>query len=128
SSPHWDEEEKRWLCDELATRGEPALAALRRYLAVEDNVAFAVKALRQLHKDDAKWLADLVAALQKRPPEDHRTGKGKTELINQMLDGGDGSVVAHLTPYFDDHADEVQLAAFDCCQRHFANAVDAQAD
>ena len=26
-SPHWDEEEKRWLVDELATRGEPARIA-----------------------------------------------------------------------------------------------------
>jgi hypothetical protein len=125
-SPHWDEEEKRWLCDELGTRGEPAREAVRAFLAVEDHVAFAAKTLRKLSPSSEVWLADLVAALQKRPPEDHRTTQGKAELINQLKDNGDHTIVLPVLPYVDDHADEVQLAAWDCLEHHAPESGDGR--
>jgi hypothetical protein len=126
-SPHWDEEEKRWLADELATRGELAKDAVRDFLAVEDHVAFAARTLRKLSPSTEAWLKDLVDALQKRPPEDHRTTVGKAELINQLKDGGDRSVVVAVLPYVNDHADEVQLAAWECCEHHVGDDADALA-
>ncbi len=117
-SPHWDEEEKRWLADELATRGEPARAALKAYLAKEDHIAFASKSLSKLSASKQAWLGDMLTALQSRPPDDHRTTIGKAELINQLKDGGDATVVAAVVPYFNDHADDVQLAALDCAEHH----------
>jgi hypothetical protein len=124
-SPHWDEEEKRWLADELATRGDLAKDAVREFLSVEDHVAFASRTLRKLSPSTEAWLTDLVAALQKRPPDDHRTSVGKAELINQLKDGGDGNVVAAVLPYVNDHADEVQLAAWECCEHHTGTDADA---
>ena len=123
-SPHWDEEEKRWLADELATRGEPARAALKAFLAKEDHVAFASKSLSKLSASKQAWLADMLTALAARPPEDHRTTIGKAEIINQLKDGGDGTVVTAVVPYFNDHADDVQLAAFDCAEHHAGDADD----
>lgn len=123
-SPHWDEEEKRWLADELATRGEPARAALKAFLAKEDHVAFASKSLSKLSASKQAWLSDMLTALAARPPEDHRTTIGKAEIINQLKDGGDGTVVTAVVPYFNDHADDVQLAAFDCAEHHAAEADD----
>ncbi len=124
-SPHWDEEEKRWLCDELATRGEPARQAVKTFLAKEDHVAFAAKTLSKLSSSPAAYLADLREALTARPPEDHRTTQGKAELINALKDSGDGSVVGTVIAYVDDHADDVQLAAWDCCEHHYDDADDA---
>jgi hypothetical protein len=123
-SPHWDEEEKRWLCDELATRGEPARAAVKIFLAKEDHVAFAAKTLFKLSATPEAWVKDILEALTARPPEDHRTSQGKAEIINQLRDGGDGSVVGTVIAYVNDHADDVQLAAWECCEHHFAAAVD----
>lgn len=117
-SPHWDEEEKRWLADELATRGEPARAALKEFLNKEDHVAFAAKSLLKLSASKEAWLKDLLEALAARPPEDHRTSIGKAEMINQIKDGGDGTIVKAIVPYFNDHADDVQLAAFDAAEHH----------
>ena len=51
-SPHWDEEEKRWLVEELAERGQPAKEALTRFLARENHIAFAAKALARLGTKD----------------------------------------------------------------------------
>jgi hypothetical protein len=123
-SPHWDEEEKRWLCDELATRGEPAKTAVRAFLARADHVAFAAKTLLKLSSSKTEWINDLVVALQARPPEDHRTTQGKTEIINQLRDNADETVVLSVLPYVDDHADDVQLAAWECCEHHYPAATD----
>jgi hypothetical protein len=83
--------------------------------------------LRKLSPSTEAWLKDLVDALQKRPPEDHRTTAGKAELINQLKDGGDRSVVVTVLPYVNDHADEVQLAAWECCEHHIGADADAVA-
>jgi len=123
-SPHWDEEEKRWLCDELSTRGEPAREAVRAFLARADHVAFAAKTLLKLSPSKAEWIKDLVKALEARPPEDHRTTLGKTELINQLRDSADETVVLNVLPYVDDHADDVQLSAWECCEHHYPAATD----
>lgn len=126
-SPHWDEEEKRWLCDELGTRGDLAKDVVREFLATEDHVAFASKTLRKLSPSTEAWLKDLVVALQKRPPEDHRTVLGKTEVINQLKDGGDASIVDAVLPYVGDHADDVQLAAWECLEHHVPAEGEARA-
>jgi hypothetical protein len=123
-SPHWDEEEKRWLVDELATRGEPAKAALQAFLAKEDHVAFAAKALRKLSSSPEQWIADMIAALHARPADDHRTTLGKAELVAQLKDGGSPVVIAAVVPYLDDHADDVQMATIDCIDHHHAGIAD----
>lgn len=121
-SPHWDEEEKRWLVDELATRGEPAKQALQAFLAKEDHVAFAAKALRKLSSSTEQWVTDMIAALHARPADDHRTTLGKAELVAQLKDGGGPEVVAAVQAYLDDHADDVQTATIDCVDHHLAGA------
>src|SRR4051812_25609807 len=63
-SPHWDEEEKRWLVDELATRGEPARQALKAFLAKENHVAFAAKALEKLDRSKDEYFGDLAGCLK----------------------------------------------------------------
>jgi hypothetical protein len=123
-SPHWDEEEKRWLVDELATRGEPAKQALQAFLGRDDHVAFASKALRRLSPSADAWIADLVTALKARPPEDHRTTQGKAELINQLRDAEAKGVVAVLLPYLTDHADDVQMACLDAIEKLYGEASD----
>ncbi|MDP2344163.1 MAG: hypothetical protein Q8O67_24610 [Deltaproteobacteria bacterium] len=123
-SPHWDEEEKRWLVDELATRGEPARAALKIFLAKDDHVAFAAKALRQLSPSAEAWIEDLIATLQARPPHDHRTTQGKAELINTLVDAQAQKAVAPMLAYLSDHADDVQMATLDGLGKLFAAAND----
>lgn len=119
-SPHWDEEEKRWLVDELAARADPARSALRIFLARHDSIAFAAKALARLTKTKDELLDELHDALRARPPEDHRTTQGKAELIAALADMGDARVVAWVLPYVEDHADDVQVATIDCLEQHLS--------
>ena len=116
-SPHWDEEEKRWLVEELTERGAPAREALVRFLKKHNNVAFAAKALRNLC-DLESFKEQLGNALLAREPDDYRSAQAKQDLIHalsEVLGEGEGADV--LRPYIDDHADDVQCAAIDAIER-----------
>ncbi len=115
-SPHWDEEEKRWLVEELAERGDPARAALLAFLKRADHIAFAAKALKRLSAGDA-FMRDLADALRARPPEDHRTSQGKAELIAALGDANTADALAAVLPYLSDHADDVQCTTVDSIER-----------
>lgn len=123
NSPHWDEEEKRWLVDELAGKGAPAREALKKFLAKENHVAFAARALSKLGtKDD--YIADLMAALKARSPDDHRGTQGKTELVASLAETEDPRVIEALLPFVDDHGDDVQCAVVDALGRLWAKLPD----
>jgi hypothetical protein len=115
-SPHWDEEEKRWLVDEMARLGDPARTALRAFLAKENHIAFAAKALARLDSKD-EYVMDLGAALKARPPEDYRSTHGKAELVACLTETGDPRVVEMLLPYLDDHGDDVRCAVVDALEK-----------
>jgi hypothetical protein len=113
SSPHWDETEKRWLVDELAARAQIAREPLLRFLATNDSVAFAAQALKRMTPDASSLVDDLVGALTARPPEDHRTVQGKTELVAVLAEQSDGRTLRVIAPYLHDHSDDVQMASID---------------
>jgi hypothetical protein len=113
TSPHWDETEKRWLVDELVARPEVARAPLIEFLATSDSVAFAAQALLRMTTTKDRFVDDLRQALQARPPSDHRTTQGKTELVAVLAEQTEGRVLVDLVPYLHDHADDVQMATLD---------------
>lgn len=115
-SPHWDEEEKRWLVDELVERGDVAREALLRFLKRENSIAFAAKALRQL-TDKEGYVRMLTEALQARPPEDHRSTQAKQDLVHALGEVIDAAGASVLLPYLDDHADDVSCAAIDVVEK-----------
>jgi hypothetical protein len=115
-SPHWDEEEKRWLVDELVRIGEPARAAIVDFLGKADHIAFAARALQRMVKHE-EYVQDLVTALRARPPEDHRSTHGKAELVAALAETSDARVVEAILPYVDDHGDDVQCAVVDALEK-----------
>lgn len=115
-SPHWDEEEKKWLVDEMAELGEPGRAALRAFLAKENHIAFAARALKRVDSAD-DYVLDLVGALKAKPPEDYRSTQGKVELVACLSETGDPRVAEAVIPHLDDHGDDVQCATIDAVER-----------
>lgn len=122
-SPHWDEEEKRWLVEELAERGAPAREALARFLKKQNSVAFAAKALRHLC-DKETYKQQITEALLAREPEDYRSAQAKQDLVqalSEVLEEGEGAET--LAPYVDDHADDVQCTTIETVEKVKATAV-----
>ncbi|MFZ9887249.1 MAG: HEAT repeat domain-containing protein [Myxococcota bacterium] len=114
-SPHWDEEEKRWLVEELVEKGPVAKEALVRFLSRENHIAFAAQALRQLTAAD-EYVALLAKALGARSPDDYRSAQGKQELVACLAEAGASTAGEFLVPYLDDHADDVQCATIDAVE------------
>jgi hypothetical protein len=115
-SPHWDEEEKRWLVEELVERGQPAREALSRFLLKENHIAFAASALRQLCPAEG-YVQALVEALKARDPDDYRSAQGKQELIAALGDVEAKGAAEALLPYLDDHSDDVRCTTVDVIEK-----------
>lgn len=107
-SLHWDGVEKKWLQDELARVGQPALASLKDFIHTEDAVTLAVRALqRMLDEQDAT--ATLISALRARSPEDYRRTQAKLELIDCLGEQKSKEQVWDaMVPYLEDHSDDVR--------------------
>jgi hypothetical protein len=116
-SPHWDEEEKKWLVETLVSHGEVAKQALVRFIGKENQVTFACRALeRMCTRDDL--VAHVIEALESRSPEDIRTEQGKKELIHVLEENADPRIEEGLIPFLNDHSDDVQCAAIDVVRNH----------
>lgn len=110
-SPHWDEDEKRWLVDELIKLGDRAEPLLKEFIIKKDEVNHALLAYRKVAGDE-NYKKVLVEALAVRPPSDHRSVQGKQEIIAAMSEF-ENEFEELLVPYLDDHSDDVQCAAID---------------
>ena len=115
-SPHWDEDEKRWLVEELAERGEKAKDAITRFLQKENHIAFAAKALKQMIEKD-EFIEELRNALLARAPTDHRSVQGKQELIACLGEEAETNQLEIISNYLDDHGDDVQCTAIDVVEK-----------
>jgi hypothetical protein len=121
-SPHWDENEKRWLVEELVERGESAKEAITRFLRKENHIAFAAKALKQLVNPE-DYVSELRDALLARTPAEHRSVQGKQELIACLGEVADKSELDVVGQYLDDHGDDVQCAAIDVIENNKVDSV-----
>ncbi len=120
-SPHWDEQEKRWLVDELVQRGDMAREVLREFVLRENEVTYAIMALSKLCSETE--LVDILkAALLARSPEDHRSSEGKMELIAALEEHEPADLAHLLVPYLDDHHDDVKCIALDVITKKKASS------
>jgi hypothetical protein len=111
-SPHWDEEEKRWLVEELVKRGDSVKGVLIDFLMRANEVTHVIRCLEQLcEKSEMQKI--LVNALQKRNPEDHRNHQSKMELIAAFESYPIPELSEVLAPYLHDHNDDVKCMAID---------------
>jgi hypothetical protein len=110
-SPHWDEEEKRWLVEQFVALGDKMKPLLRRFIFEKNDVNYALEAYEKIVKNPAEFKELLVAALESRAPQDHRSVQGKKELIAALIELQDRSLDMVILPYIDDHSDDVQCIA-----------------
>lgn len=112
-SPHWDEDEKRWLMEELVKLDSKALPILKEFIMNKNEVNYALMAYRKIIKDDHQYKDLLVEALKHRPPSDHRSVMGKQEIIASLSEFEPDYYRAIILPYLFDHSDDVQCAVID---------------
>lgn len=116
-SPHWDEEEKRWLVEEYIKLGTKVEPILRDFILKKNEINYALMAYRQI-VDQRAYQQILIDALKSRPPSDHRSVQAKQEIIAAINELHDENFIDLILPYFHDHSDDVQCAAIDALSSH----------
>lgn len=107
-SLHYDDQEKRWLVDELVRTGKPCIQPLKDFISNDDNLNFAVRALERMIPE-AEALETLLGALKARMPDDYRRTAGKLELIDHLgTRPASPEIWDTVKPYLEDHSDDVR--------------------
>jgi hypothetical protein len=102
-----DEEEKRFLVDELAKMGDKVVVPLRSFLRKETNLSLAAQVLlRVMPKEEG--IAELIGLLDVYSPEDYRSDEQKRQLALILKDQDDARILPALVPYLLDHSDDVR--------------------
>lgn len=110
-SPHYDEEEKRWLVEEFVKRGDRVKGVLIDFLGKANEVTYVIRCLEKLcTKEELEGI--LIDALKRRNPEDYRSYQSKIELI-AAFEGYPAEIVPVILPYLRDHNDDVKCMAID---------------
>ncbi|MBL4819153.1 MAG: hypothetical protein JKY15_08035 [Deltaproteobacteria bacterium] len=121
-SPYYDEQEKRWLVDQLVELGEPAKEVLKEFVIRENEVTYPIQALSRLcSKQELEQL--LKNALTARSPEDYRSSEGKMELIAALEEYEIPNSSELIALYLNDHHDEVKCIALDVLFRNKSSSV-----
>jgi hypothetical protein len=111
-SPHWDEEEKRWLVEEFVKRGDAVKDVLIEFLMKANEVTYVIRCLEKLcTREEMQTI--LVDALKKRIPDDYRTHQSKMELIAAFEEYPVPELTEVLLPYLQDHNDDVKCMTID---------------
>jgi hypothetical protein len=112
-----DEDEKKWLEDELVETGEDALGPLGDYIGSEENLTYALRAYRRIAGPE-RAVGFFLDVLKRYGPEDYRSGEAKLQLIWQLADDlADPRVLPALCSFLLDHSDDVRWAAMDIMVR-----------
>jgi|HubBroStandDraft_4_1064222.scaffolds.fasta_scaffold85381_2 hypothetical protein len=125
-SPHWDEEEKHWLVEEMVTRGDKVMPILQRFILERNEVNYALLAIKRIAKDQKIYRDLLILALNHRPPSDHRSVQGKQEIIAAMMELNDPSLEPLILPHLEDHSDDVQCLAISALAQSHSSEVKAR--
>ncbi|MEM7589331.1 MAG: HEAT repeat domain-containing protein [Myxococcota bacterium] len=112
-SPHWDEEEKTWLKEELQKKGDLAKEAIVQFIGTAGAVTHPTQVLSCLCSSQEEFAGLLQRALQARSPEDHRGSQAKRELILALQAVDVDGVVESICVYLQDQNDDVRCAAID---------------
>lgn len=112
-SPHWDEEEKRWLVGELIKKDEKIIPILKDFILNKNEINHALEALKKILNDDVSFGLFLIEALKKRPAIDHRSVQAKEELIKALAEIKPEGFQKLLVDYLSDHSDDVQCITLD---------------
>jgi hypothetical protein len=105
-----DEDEKSDLVEELVKVGKPAVPSIKRFIKSEKQVSFPIRALSRI-VDREELMSFLIESLRAFEPLDHRSTQAKTTLIMGIADFGGPEHAEAVTPYLNDHHDDVQFQA-----------------
>lgn len=112
-----DEDEKHWLEDAIVDMGGATVEPLRSFIRTDKQLTYALRAFNSI-VGAAESVKFFIEVLNAYGPEDYRAQDAKLQLIWQLAeDLHNPEVLTALTPFLDDHSDDVRWAVVDLIER-----------
>lgn len=108
-----DEEEKKWLEDEIVEIGASIREPLREYIRSNKTLSYALRAYERIFGLD-EALQFFLSVLNEHGPEAYREAEAKQQLALALSEhADDAAVIDGLVPFLEDHSDDVRWAVLD---------------
>ena len=112
-----DEDEKKWLENQLVNMGRDAVEPLRSFIRNEDKLTYALRAYRRLNGPE-EAVRFFIEVLEHYGPEDYRSGEAKLQVVWQLAENiEDARVLPALIPFLRDHSDDIAWAVMDLLEK-----------
>jgi len=108
-----DEQEKKWVCDTLISKGESALPAVKRYLFAANSVSWPLRVLQKIAPSKDAEIEMLAEVLARHEPGYERDPTKKIQLIRHV------GLMKHpkgpplVVPYLEDMDEGVRFATIE---------------
>jgi len=108
-----DEQEKKWVCDTLISKGESALPAVKRYLFAANSVSWPLRVLQKIAPSKDAEIEMLAEVLARHEPGYERDPTKKIQLIRHL------GLMKHpkgpplVVPYLEDMDEGVRFATIE---------------
>src|SRR5262245_23107080 len=105
-----DEDEKKWLEDQLAQAGDVVLEPLADYIRTQEALTYALRAYKRVAGTE-RSVQFYLDTLHHLGPDAYRAGEAKLQLILQLgEEPTSAKLVEALTPFLHDRDDDVRWA------------------
>ncbi|MCG5052544.1 MAG: HEAT repeat domain-containing protein [Myxococcales bacterium] len=113
-----DEQEKEWVFETLAGKGDKALAPVRRYLKSADSVSWPLRLLSQIAASRQQEVEVLGEVLERHEPGYERDPTKKIQILTHLGQIKEAGISKLVAPYLEDMDEGVRYAAAEALLRH----------
>lgn len=110
-SLHWDQEEKKWLVEEIIKNQDNTKNLVIDFILKKDEITHCLICIKKILNNDQEYIDLLKKALVAREPSNYRMVQSKKELINELNQYYSEELDDLVIPYLNDHSDDVQCLA-----------------
>lgn len=110
-SLHWDQEEKKWLVEEIVKNQDNTKDLVIDFILKKDEITHCLICIKKIFNNDKDYIDLLKKALKAREPNNYRMVQSKKELLNDLGNYYAEEMDSLVIPYLNDHSDDVQCLA-----------------
>ena len=112
-----DEEEKKWLENQMVDMGKLAIEPLEDYIRTGKQLTYALRAYHRLQGSE-KSAQFFIQVLQEYGPDAYRAIEAKLQIVWQLAEYLENeNVIAGLEPFVEDHSDDIRWAVLDLLEK-----------
>ena len=112
-----DEEEKKWLENQMVDMGKLAIEPLEDYIRTGKQLTYALRAYHRLQGAEQS-AAFFIKVMQEYGPDAYRAIEAKLQIVWQLAEYlEDERVIEGLVPFVEDHSDDIRWAVFDLLEK-----------